>query len=236
MAQMQIEMKGVKVMIGVPSSRNLHPATVTSLLGTQAYLMERSLDLKPGVGFVIGCAVIQKARDEVIDLFLKSDFTHLFWLDDDIVFEPEDFWRMLGIAQVYDVVTAAYPAKMDDTTTFFVKTATEEWIQNEHGLYEIEGIGLGFFCMSRKLVKELVDQSPTVWDDVLGGPRPSVFRIDLTDHGYKGTAGKFRSEDMAFCSDIRDLGYTINLDPEVSLGHVGTKIYRGSIKDALQVA
>jgi hypothetical protein len=38
---------------------------------------------------------------------------------------------------------------------------------------------------------------------------------------------------MAFFSDIRDLGYQVNIDPNVTLGHVGPKEYRASILDYL---
>jgi hypothetical protein len=55
---------------------------------------------------------------------------------------------------------------------------------------------------------------------------PSVFRIDSVDGGRRG-------EDMAFFADIRAAGYKVMLDPTVDLGHVGRKVYTGSIRDAL---
>jgi len=52
-----------------------------------------------------------------------------------------------------------------------------------------------------------------------------VFRWDTVD-------GKRRGEDMAFFYDIINLGYDILMDPDVDLGHVGMKEYRGKITDS----
>ena len=236
MKQIQVSLEGAHIMVGMPTYQQIPVWTTKSLLSTQELIRTKSLKL--GHSFVIGCSIVQKARDEVAQLFLESDCTHLFWIDSDMVWNAEDFLRLVIISSETKIACGAYPAKVDDgPVTFFVKTPNGVRTVNEdYGLYEIDGIGLGFFCMTREVVQALADQAPTIWDDVLDHPRPSIFRVDTTEAGYRGTAGRFRSEDMAFCQDIRDLGYKIYLDPKVELGHVGLKVYKGSIKDAIQVA
>ncbi len=45
--------------------------------------------------------------------------------------------------------------------------------------------------------------------------------------------GEYRSEDMHFFKACRKLGYEVCIDPNIELGHVGGKEYRGKLMDAL---
>jgi hypothetical protein len=53
-----------------------------------------------------------------------------------------------------------------------------------------------------------------------------MFRCDID-------GGEARGEDMAFFDDCKALGYQPWLDPEINLGHVGTKVFTAAIKDAM---
>jgi hypothetical protein len=220
-----IDLKGLNVMVGIPAGRDLPALTVKSLLATQSLCRDLSVPFQ--LGMVVGSAVVQWARDEVIDLFLQSDATRLFWIDSDMVWEPEQFMRLLALSQRRDVLCAAYPAKRDQPTFYVNWDAASGLAADELGLIEINGIGLGFTVMSRKVVEQLADKAPKVFDDVAKRELAAVFRIDQPD-------GKRRGEDMAFFADIRRLGHKVLLDPTISLGHIGTKTYTGSIQDALR--
>lgn len=221
----QIDLKGLSVMIGMPAGRDLPGLTVKSLMGTQSLC--RDVQVPFQFGMVIGSAVVQWARDEVIDLFLQSDATRLFWIDSDMVWKPDQFMRLLALSQYHDVICAAYPAKKEQPTFYVNWDADSGLEQGEHGLLEINGIGLGFTVMSRKVIEELAANAVRVVDDVSKRDMAAVFRIGTTPDGRR------QGEDMAFFSDIRALGYKVWLDPSVDLGHIGMKEYRGSIKDAL---
>ena len=56
-----------------------------------------------------------------------------------------------------------------------------------------------------------------------------VFRCDIHD-------GETRGEDHAFFSDVRDLGYRVQLDPDVTLSHIGHKSYKASVWEAIKPA
>ena len=216
-----IDLAGLNVMVGMPAGRDLPALTVKSLLGTQAICRDRRVPFQ--MGMVIGSSVVQWARDEVVDVFLKSDATRLFWIDSDMVWEPEQFMRLLALSQYRDVICAAYPAKVD-RPTFYVNH--NGLVVGQYGLIEIKGAGLGFTVMCRKVIEELAAKAPKVIDEVADRSIASVFRIGQTD-------GKRQGEDMAFFADIRSLGYSVWLDPEVTPSHYGTKVYSGAIKDAL---
>lgn len=214
-------MNGVSVMIGMPAGRDLPVLTVKSLIGTSSALQSRGIECR--FGFIANSAVIQWARDEVIDTFLESDCKVLFWIDSDMVWEPGQFIRLLVFSQMFDVICAAYPAKIE-TPTFYMNW--DKGPPNEYGLLEIKGLGLGFTVMRREVVEALVAKAPKIVDQVSNRTIASVFRVDRINDYRRG-------EDMAFFQDIRDAGYKVWLDPSIDLGHVGSRVYRGSIRDAL---
>jgi len=60
-------------------------------------------------------SLVQRARNYVVDEFLRSDSTHLMFIDSDIGFNPKDVLSMLGIQTKYpdqfDILTGPYPKK-----------------------------------------------------------------------------------------------------------------------------
>lgn len=220
----KISLDGLSVMVGIPAGRDLPVLTVKSLMATQVLCQQHNVSFS--LGMIAGSSVVQWARDEVLDLFLKGDANRLFWIDSDMVWEPEDFMRLLALSQLRDVVCAAYPAKHDQPTFYVNWDRDAGIVLGEYGLIEVKGVGLGFTVMSRKVAEAVASKADVVTDDVSQREIAAVFRIGKT-------GGKRQGEDMAFFEDIRALGYKVWLDPAVDLGHVGSKTYRGSIRDAL---
>jgi len=225
MKDISVPLDGMSVTVGIPAGRDFDPRVVKSILGTfnTCYRMNIPCDL----GMVANCAIVTKARDEVIDLFLKSENKKLFWVDSDMVWTPDQFIRMLALSTLYGVVCAAYPAKLDQKTFYMKYDEAAGLTRNEHGLFEIHGIGLGFTVMDRRVIEDVVSTKPRYKDQVNNREMAAVFRTDILD-------GNFRGEDIAFFDDIRAAGHKVFLDPDTALGHIGTKEYRGSILDAFK--
>lgn len=226
MRHMDITLDGLSVMIGMPAGRDLPPRTVTSLIGT--FSRCQKLGIHCELGMVTGSAVIQWARDEVVDLFLASQCNRLFWIDSDMIWTPEDFIRLLALSKLEKVIGAAYPAKMEPPT-FLINVDRADMVINDFGLMSVKGLGLGFTVMDRSVVEELAAGADRVVDQVSGKEMASVFRIDTHNRNRRG-------EDMAFFADIRELGHKVFLDPSINLGHVGGKVYTGSVAEAMRLA
>jgi len=225
MIKHDISLDGLSVCLGIPAGRDIPALTVKSIAGT--YNLCHSLGILCDLAIIANNAVIQWARDEVINSFLATKATRLFLIDSDIIWEPEDFVRMLALSQKRDVVCATYPAKLDPTTFYILRDTEEALVSDEYGLFEILGAGLGFCVMTREVVEKLHEKAPKLYDEISGRDVAEIFRVGRT------TEGKRQGEDMGFFEDIRNLGFTIYLDPAVNLGHVGQKIYNGSIMDSL---
>jgi len=225
MKEHKIGIDNLSVCIGMPSSRNIDPLVVKSMFLTQALCMSHGIPCQ--LAMIAGNAVVQWARDEVIDLYLQSDANRLFCIDSDIVWEPEDFMRLLALSQKRDIVCAAYPAKKEPAT-FYIRYDKSGTIEaDEYGLLEILGIGLGFTVFQREVIEKISESSPKLYDEISQRELASIFHIG----NHKG---KRRGEDMSFFESLTDLGYKVHLDPSVELGHIGHKVYRGKIMDVLE--
>ena len=54
-------------------------------------------------------SLVTRARNKLVTQFLESDYTHLFFVDADISFTPDDFIRIVNVNK--PIVTAPYPIK-----------------------------------------------------------------------------------------------------------------------------
>ena len=223
---LNIPLGGLSVMIGMPSDRSIPYQTVESLLGTFSKCSK--VEIHAELGMIAGCAIVTKARDDVVNHFLESDCNYLFWIDSDMEWDAGQFLRILALSTQFGVVGATYPAKIDKEATYFVKMKDlEHPVYNDIGLMDVEGMGLGFTCMPREIVEEVAATKPLVLDKD-DNPFAAVFRVDTHE-------GHFRGEDMAFFADICELGHKVWLDPLVDLGHVGPKTFRGDFVAAWNV-
>jgi len=220
----KVSLDGLSVCIGMPAARAMHPFVVKSLLATQAKC--HTLGISCNVIIVADNAIVEWARDEVADLFLKTDSNRLFLIDSDIIWKADDFIKMLALSQINKVVCATYTAKIE-RPTFYVLTEGEEIDIDNYGLLDIKGAGLGFTCVHREVIEKLAEKAPRVHDDIEDKDLANIFKVGITEDG------KRLGEDMYFFRDIKELGYDIKLDPNISLGHHGGRVYKGNISDAL---
>ncbi len=222
---MKFDMTGISVLLAMPTHRDIPPQTVVSLLGTQALLMQRGIRSTMEIQY--GGSLPHHARTKLAWHFLQGEWSHLFWVDSDIVWKAEDFLRLLVLGTKLECVTGLYPCRSDPPKFFLGINETDVYTANEYGCIPVGGLGLGFTCVQRKVIQELAAKADlTEFPDVDEGPIPYIFECGKKD-------GKARGEDIAFFQDIKALGYKVWMDPTINLGHMGSKEYRASISDHL---
>jgi hypothetical protein len=174
------------------------------------------------------CSVVQWARSTIAEAFLKSDSTHLMWVDSDLQWSPDDFIRILGFGAVLDVVGATYPFKKDPPG-FLINLAGEPGQVEVNGLgcVRIESMGLGFTLVKRAVMEKVAAGKTLMRDDLNGHSYRDIFRVDRTSRDTP------RGEDVAFFHDVKAAGYTAWLDPSIKLGHIGSKTYKSDPIEAL---
>jgi hypothetical protein len=221
---MNFDIAGLRVFLGMPVHRDINVWTVRSILDTRATLERRGSPV--AVVMVDGGSIVEAARSSVAHQFLQSDSNRLFCVDSDIVWEPNEFTRLLAMSTVMDVVIASYPVKRDPPQ-FFISAGAPELKTNEYGCIPNIGAGLGFACIQRHVIEKLAEKAPKVHFADAKEKIPHIFRCDVED-------SKFVGEDMAFFDDVRKLGIEIYLDPTVELGHHGHKTFKGRLIDHLK--
>jgi hypothetical protein len=218
-------LEGVSVFIAMPAHRDLHPQTVISLLNTQRAADEANIPC--GALIEPGISSVDIVRSMCVHRFLETPATRLFWIDSDMTWTPDAFMRMLALSGKVDVVTAAYRAK-EDAPRFQFGTPGKV-TQNEYGCIPCCGSGLGFTVVNRPVIEALVEKTPTIEYPRATYP-DSIVRIRHLFHtGFAATG--FATEDIRFFRDVEAAGFKTWCDPRINLGHIGTKVYEGSLYD-----
>lgn len=107
------EIRKRKLFVGTPMYGGACTGMYTrSLCDLTATCVKMGIEMKSY--FLFNESLIQRARNYVCDEFMRSDCTHMLFLDADIGFDPNDVIAMLAMQSddsPYDVLGAPYPKK-----------------------------------------------------------------------------------------------------------------------------
>jgi hypothetical protein len=203
-------------------------------------------------------SLITRGRNKMLIKFLSEDFTHLFWIDSDIAFNPQSVFRLLLADR--DVAAGVYPMKNfkwpaeglpAGTTQQQFETAYTEYPFNpiEHGktrvsqyadsdgFVEVAEAPTGFMAVKRHVFQAMMKQYPEL-NYVPDGP-PNHPQAHLHwrffDCMVDPDSGRYLSEDFAFCRRWRDMGGKIWVDLDCNLMHLGQHMFRGNLAESLRV-
>src|SRR3984885_13167578 len=220
-------MSGLFVLIGTPCYGGL----VTHIyMQSVLRLMTAS---QPGLrlGLIMSAhdSLITRSRNAIVANFLDTPgATHLMFIDADIGFDPEEFYRLLRFDE--DLVAGRYPLKLRDWAKMMdlAKTAAPEARIETQGLNycvqtwaasEVEtrggfmtGIyaGTGFMMMKRRALERMISAYPEAkYKEAQTYPKakqPSPNLYNLFDCMIDPDTGTYLSEDFTFCRRWRELG------------------------------
>lgn len=142
----------------------------------------------------------------------KIDYTHLMWIDNDIVFSVQQFKKLLDYDK--DIVSGVYSMKNQvnlatvqywdeekfKTNGYFDFIKSED-VKNKTELMEVAYTGMGFMLIKKGVFETLTYP----WF------RPIFFDI--------GEVKDFCSEDVAFCRLVNEKGIKVLIDPQIRVGH-----------------
>lgn len=215
-----------RVMIGMPVGSGSVPwLTALSLLGTMRAADREQLAVR--ITAPVGSSVVTWARSAIVGEFIRSDFTHLFFIDSDMVWKPADFFRLVGFGATHDIIGATYMLKREPPECVVNIPDDTAYEVNRHGNVRIKSMALGFTIIKREVIEKIAATKPLARDVLSKAEYPDFFRLGRSPDG--GLLG----EDVAFFNDAAQHGFRAWLDPSIQLGHVGTKVYSGDIIDAL---
>jgi hypothetical protein len=205
-------------------------------------------------------SLVQRARNYVVDEFMRSDCTHLMFIDSDIGFRANDVLTLLAIQTLhpdeYDVVTGPYPKKTiawekvkkavemgKGENPFDLDLYAADYVFNPikgqtsfriDEPVEVSEAGTGFMLIPRSTLEKYRDAYPELKylpDHVrtknFDGTREITAFFDCE---IDPESKRYLSEDYFFCRKARDIGIKIHMCPWMELQHVGTYIFKGSMR------
>lgn len=102
------DLKKNKLFIATPMYGGMnHGLYMKSCLDLQTTLYRYNVDHK--FSFLFNESLITRARNYLVDEFLRTDYTHMLFIDSDIHFNPQDVVAMLALDR--DVIGGPYPKK-----------------------------------------------------------------------------------------------------------------------------
>jgi hypothetical protein len=216
------------VFFAVPAyTGQIHLETFRSIIGAMMALLQR------GDKFTLwdesGNAMIAHARDLTLAQFMASDATHYLSIDNDVVFPPEAVLRLIDAPVEFSAVVYR---QRKDPANYCVQWDTskpELWADPETGLLEVLAVPAGFMCLTRSCIERMnaAYEGKTFKDK----SAPNGKAVALFDNIHEGSM--YWGEDFSFCKRWRDIGGQIWIDPTINMGHIGNKMFTGSLGDWL---
>lgn len=175
-----------------------------------------------------GDCYLAKARNRLAYRFLAEhpDTTDLFFLDDDIGWEPEAVLRLLEAPE--DIVAGVYPQRQDKLN-FPVEWHTENGMMLERdGRFRALAVPTGFLRIKRHVLEKMAAASQTYTEESVGGQILTIHEI----FRMGASGGKWWGEDIEFCNRwTQEFGGEIWVDPDITFTHSGRKQWSGRLAD-----
>jgi hypothetical protein len=149
-------------------------------------------------------------RDRLTQSFLRSDATHLLWVNSDIGWNPGHVGKLLAAHE--DFVTGIYPKKQADSAPAL------SFLEQRRGeLIEVEHTEAGFMLLTRACIERLVSAHPELRYATAIGDAYALWSPRFGGHAY--------TEDQTFCAYWRALGGRIWAHSQVLLQRHGETVY-----------
>jgi hypothetical protein len=160
---------------------------------------------------------IARARNNLVGEFLKTDSQWVLWLDADQRVPPAGVERLLAHAVLggLDVVAGCY-AKKGPLLSWVLRFAPGAEPDPATGLVECEEVGYGFMLAHRRVYEAMRDRLDIRYEN---DPAPGAVNYDYHPMGVR--AGRYESEDWAWCRRARELGFRLWADTTVHSKHIG---------------
>jgi len=109
--QIQVNLEDLrknKLFVATPMYGGMnHGLYMKSCLDLQTVMIKYGIDVK--FSFLFNESLITRARNYLVDEFLRTDYTHLMFIDSDIHFDPNDIVALMALDK--DVIGGPYPKK-----------------------------------------------------------------------------------------------------------------------------
>jgi len=238
----------VKLFISTPCYDAMVTMQYTmSLLNLTTFLNSKHIEFV--ISFIGNESLITRARNQILHQFMKSDCTHLLFIDSDIEFKPEAILDLLNFDK--DVVACTYPKKSFNWNKFMHSMKNEHeskesfdsrgldyaynLLYNNDGCIITQGqfvkvkhVATGFMMIQRNILEKLCKKHTEL--NIISD------NLSLDDEEYCGLFccmikdKQYLSEDYSFCERVLNIDGEIWMNIHHNLNHIGKYIFCGDIQ------
>lgn len=201
-------------------------------------LLNAAKDSKLNISFypIFFESLVSRARNAAVAHFLEDkENTHILFIDSDIIFEPEDVFKLLQSGK--EVVAGIYPKKyiVWDRLKQYPEAERVDFPvggnvkMTEDNFLEMDYLPTGFLLISRTAINKIIKAYPELKykNDIDGYMSAGDNFYDLFKVGIRN--GIYESEDWGFCSLWKSVGGQVLIHPEINVKHLGWHEYSGNL-------
>jgi len=177
----------IKVCVGVAVGEFVRTQTVGTLVSL--------FKAHPTMGFILESSVlIHDNRNKIVEKALEGDYTHLFFVDSDMVFKPDVLDKF--VAADKDIIGAMYNRRCGKLNETVVDTRYDNGLPNK----PFRNFNAGTGCLLIKM--DVFKRVPKPWF-------------------FFGTEQNPKGEDIYFTEKARGLGVEVWIYPGLDIKHTG---------------
>ena len=221
----QATLTGRTLFIGIPAyDGKLNIKTAFAL----AQLMPKAMSL--GVSVILSdlsnCSIITMARNALVHEFLKTDATDLLFIDSDVIVSPDDILRLMAQSGGKDITAGMYPRRAKDQNFFADLHYTDSGDLEFNGsMMRVKRAPTGFMLIQRHVLEQMVFAHPEwTYEKSPTEKMSAVFDFAIVN-------GKYVGEDYLFCDRATQMGFTIYIDVDISLPHIGPNEFTRNFRE-----
>ena len=191
----------MRLLIGVPSHDYMHAEFVKCLNDLTVQVARSGMQFDV---FINNGTMVHVARDKIACKAINEDFTHVLWLDADMIFKPNILDDLQDCRQNF-VTGIAHSRRKPFNSCVFKRlddiNHIERFEDYPHEPFEVAGCGFACVLIATEVLRAVQMSFKTCF-------------LPFQEWG----------EDLSFCRRARSLGYHIWADPAVRLGHIGHEV------------
>ena len=188
---------------------------------------------------IVGSSLVTHARNQLVDMFMKSRCQKLLFVDSDQGFTAQDVFRLLGSSR--RIIAGVVPHKrfplnlnfepLPEDDKYFKDTANkslDEYMAlvqgkaDQLGEIQVNRAGTGFMMIDRSVFEIM---KPHV-NKYLAYDNPGSTEEHYEYFLMGGSSGKYKGEDWFFCQLAKQLQIPIYINAFVSAPHQGSYVFQ----------
>lgn len=184
----------MKLLIAIPALDYIHADFVKCLIKLKDHIAEEQIEHE--VALFTG-TLVYDARERIVSKAINEGYTHVLWMDADMIFNPEMFDDLLDVDK--DIVTGRFVSRRRPFVPCQFSSLDNLERVDDYPLnpFRISGTGFAFTLVKAAALRTVFKQFGTCF---------------LPMKGF--------GEDLAFCKRCKDAGVEIWCEPTVQVGHI----------------